>query len=45
MASLVAVADAMYSASTDEVATVLCFFDDQDMHPSATSNTNPLTEH
>jgi len=45
MASLVAVADAMYSASTDEVATVLCFFDNQDIHPPATSNANPLTEH
>jgi len=45
MASLVAVADATYSASTNEVTTVLCFFDDQNMHPPAISNANPLTEH
>jgi len=33
MASLVAVANAIYLASTDEVTTVPCFFEDQDTHP------------
>ena len=45
MASLVAFADATYSASTVEVATVDCFLDDQETVLPSMSNANPLTDH
>jgi len=44
MASLVALDDAMYSASTREVATVACFFEDQEIELPAISKTKPLVE-
>jgi len=43
-ASLVAFADAIYSASTDDIATVGCFLDDHDMTSPPTSKANPLVD-
>ena len=43
-ASLVAFAEAMYSASTEEVVTVGCFFEDQVTELPATSKTKPLVD-
>ena len=37
-------ADATYSASTEEIPTDTCFFEDQETHPLATSDTKPPTE-
>jgi len=44
MASLVALDDAIYSASTEEMATVACFFEDQEIELPAISKTKPLVE-
>jgi len=43
-AFLVAFADAIYSASTDNVAMVGCFLDDHDMTPPPTSKANLLVD-
>jgi len=40
----VAFADAMYSASTEEVATIVCFLEDQAIELSAILNINPLVD-
>jgi len=44
IASLVAFADAMYSASTKEVTTVVCFLEDQAIELLATSNIKLLVD-
>jgi len=44
MASLVALDDAMYSASTEEMATVACFFEDQEIELPTILKTKPLVE-
>ena len=43
-AFFVALAKAIYSASTKEVVTVVCFFEDQEMKPSAISKINLPTK-
>ena len=44
MASLVALDDAIYSASTEEMATVACFFEDQEIELPAISKTKLLVK-
>ena len=44
MAFLVALDNAMYLASTKEVATVACFFEDQEIELPAKPKTKPLVE-
>jgi len=44
MASLVALDDAMYSASAKEVVTVACFFEDQEIELPAISKTKLLVK-
>jgi len=43
MASLVALADAIHSASTDDVATTNCFLENQKTNPPAILKTKLLT--
>jgi len=45
MTFLVAVANAIYSAFTNEVATVACFFKDYDTDSPSTSKMKPLVDH
>ena len=45
IAFLVAVANAIYSASTNEVATVACFFKDYDTDSPSTSKMRLLVDH
>ena len=44
MASLVALAKAIYSASTEKVAMVACFLEDQEIELPATSKIKPLVD-
>jgi len=45
MAFLVTVANTIYSASTNEVATVVCFFKDYDTDSPSISKMKPLVDH